>query len=255
MPGQRCPVMDELYALGQAQSIPRAELERALADLAPHLASYTEVVLTERGLELIVGGKGQAVATDLARIADAHGVAASGRFRRCHERYPDRMMGLKLCLGPTAPAPTLYVRTMAPVAEVLDLVAALPEHREAVPELARQLAQNQILYGLGFGGAHSGTPLLKTYTLADVSLLGLPARVGFVSLRASADVVEREVKRYLPDLAFRDLPAASAFAHLGPLLAAGRIDHVGVIECSGHEPEVKLYLERVGAIASDWSAR
>ncbi len=255
MPGQPYPLVAELRALGHAQAVPRAELERALADLAPHLASYAEVVLTERGLELISGGKGRAVAADLARIADAHGAVAIERFLRCHERFPDRMLGLKLCLGHAAAAPTLYVRTMAPVAEVLELVATLPEHHAAVPELARELAENHLLYGLGFGKANSGEPLLKTYTLADVSVCGLRERVGFVSWRASGATVEREAKRYLPDLAWSDVPNADHFARLRSLLPVDHVGHLGVIERPGQKPEIKVYVERVGAIASDWSAR
>lgn len=255
MPGQPCRVVEEVRALGQTQAVRPDELERALEDLAPHLASYAEVVLTEGGLELITGGTGAAVAAGLARIADTHGAVASERFLRCQEWFPDRMLGLKLCVGHAASAPTLYVRTMAPVTEVLDLVAALPHHRAAVPALARELSQNRILYGLGFGKASSGEPLLKTYTLADVSACGLSKRPGFVSLRASGARVEREAKRYLPDLAWGELPEADHLARLRSLIPVDHVGHLGVIERPGRAPEIKIYVERVGAIASDWSAR
>ena len=164
------------------------------------------------------------------------------------------MLGLKVCFGAPYAAPTLYVRTLAPRADVMAFLRGLPAIAPAVPALDDALSGNAIIYGLGFSSSSVGL-VLKTYTVADVAALGSTERPGFVSFRVAAGALTRETKRYLPDLGWREheLPAWSL--EVRARIACDRVGHLGVIEAAGRPPQVKLYLERVGAIQSDFSAR
>jgi len=248
-------VVDEIVALASLKGVAAAELDGAIALLAPHLGVYAELVVTAAGIEIITGGVGNATARDLARIATVAGARTCDAFLACTERFPDRMLGLKLCFGAAASFPTLYLRTLAPRADVLSFVATLPDHAGAVPALSLALAGNEVLYGLGFSTTAAGQPLLKTYSLDDVSALGSHAMPGFVSFRAMGAAVAREVKRYLPDLAWSELPDGFGYEQVRALVGCERVGHLGVVESPGVAPQVKLYLERVGAVASDFSLR
>ena len=248
-------VVDEIRALAALKAVAAPALDSTLAALAPLLASYCELVVTASGIEIITGGVGEAAAKTLGRLARERGAHGDHAFLACARRFPDRMLGAKFCFGDEASLPTLYVRTLSARSEVLAFVSTLAEHEAAVPALERVLEQNHTLYGLGFSTTATGQPLLKTYSLADVSALGSTPRPGFVSYRAVVGEVTHEVKRYLPDLAWSELPSGFGYEDVKALVGCDRIGHLGVIESPGTAPRVKLYLERIGAIASDMSAR
>lgn len=248
-------VVDEVRALAALKGVTGPALESALAKLGPLLEVYAELVITEGGIEIITGGVGDRAASALAELARQAGAPSTTSFLACARRFPDRMLGLKICLGNEASLPTLYVRTLAVRSEVLAFIATLADHAVAVPALESALAENNVLYGVGFSTTSNGEPLLKTYSLADVSALGSKTMPGFVSYRTVGGDVVREVKRYLPDLAWSDLPAGFGYEEVRALVGCERVGHLGVIESRDAAPRVKLYLERVGSIASDMSAR
>jgi hypothetical protein len=247
-------VIREARALAKWKAVAGHDFEEALAVLAPHLEGYAELVVAEHGLEVITGGIGSALATELARLAAGRGAprAATDAFVSCAHAFPERMLGLKLCFGPPHASPTLYVRTLAPRAGVIDFVRGLPGIAPAAAALDRALADNTTVYGLGFS-AQQGELVLKTYTIADVSALGSEERPGFVSYRVAAGELRRETKRYLPDLPWNELPPW--YRDVRQHVPSERVGHLGVVEVEGSPPDVKLYLERIGAITSDFSAR
>lgn len=247
----RNEVIAEARALAAWKGVAHDELERALAALEPFLGVYAELVVAERGIEIITGGIGHGVAEELAAIAKARGAPAvtCEAFLACAAAFPPVMLGSKVCLGAPS-APTLYVRTLAPREGVLDFLARIPEIVPALGALADALAANATIYGLGFS-SRGNALVTKTYTIRDVA----DARPGFVSYRIVRGELSKETKRYLPDLAWGDVPAwAKDAAEAKALVACDRVGHLGVIE--GEDgPQVKLYLERIGAIPSDFSAR
>ena len=253
----RDDVTREARALGALMGVSGAPLDGALDAMAPHLSTYAELVVTEHGIEVITGGVGDETAGSLARIGIEHGVSpeTSAAFLACARAFPGRMLGLKLCFAPSRPGPTLYVRTLAHRGEVLAFLSRLREVASALNALDQRLEGNRTVYGLGFS-AHDGALAVKTYSLADVALLGSAARPGFVSWRVAGGALLREAKRYLPDLEWAELPVWPALAReVRARVACDRVGHLGVIESTGGAPEVKLYLERVGAIPTDLSAR
>ena len=258
----RNDVIAEARALAAWKGVPAGELERALELLAPLLGGYAELVVAERGIEIITGGVGASVAEELAAIAASCGAPAVtlAVFAACAAAFPSVMLGVKVCLGganggpaPSAP-PTLYVRTLAPREEVLRFLAAIPHTALALDTLAAALAGSGTIYGLGFS-SHGEALATKTYTIGEVAPLGTEARPGFVSYRVVRGALSKETKRYVPDVAWNDLPAwAKDAAEAKARVACDRVGHLGVIE-GADGAQVKLYLERIGAIPSDFSAR
>lgn len=256
---ERDDVIAEARALAAWKGVDPGELERALSALAPLLGGYAELVVAERGVEIITGGVGASVAEALAGIAASCGAPAATReaFLACAAAFPSVMLGVKVCLGtrstPFVP-PTLYVRTFAPRARVLRFLASIPETAPAQRALADALAGSATIYGLGFS-SQGDALATKTYTIGEVAPLGTEARPGFVSYRVVGGVLSKETKRYLPDLAWQDVPAwAKDAAEARSRVACDRVGHLGVIE-GPQGAQVKLYLERIGAIPSDFSAR
>lgn len=256
---ERNDVIAEARALAAWKGVPSEELERALVVLTPLLGGYAELVVAERGIEIITGGVGASVAEELAAIAASSGAPAATReaFLACAAAFPSVMLGVKVCLGaprgPFAP-PTLYVRTLAPRERVLGFLATIPEIAPALDALRAALAESATIYGLGFS-SQGNALATKTYTIGEVAPLGAEARPGFVSFRVVRGTLSKETKRYLPDLAWHDVPAwAKGAAEVKSLVGCDRVGHLGVIEGS-EGAQVKLYLERIGAIPSDFSAR
>jgi len=219
------------------------DVEPLLALLAPFLPSYLELALDDGGFEIITGGRG--VARELASAAASLGLEAPARdaFLLAASRAPEVMVGLKVDAARRAP-PTLYHRAMLPLGEGLALLGeeGLPEHvREA---LAHRLAPAQTLYGLGFSTA-GGALRVKTYVLGDVA-----GRVGFRSVRATAAGVEIDERVYEANADARATGLGCA-RRAERALGASVLGHVGRSPARG----AKVYVERVGAIPTDTSAR
>ncbi|GAC1394813.1 MAG: hypothetical protein NVSMB47_04630 [Polyangiales bacterium] len=250
-------VIAEARALGALRGVSGDPFERALTALEVHFQRYAELVVTESGIELITGGVGPSAGNALASIAVEHGAspAATRAFLACAQAFGARMLGLKLCFGSRPSTPTLYVRLRAPKSETMRFLAEIEEVAPALPALECALVDNDTIYGLGFFD-RDGALALKTYSLAGVTLDGSAVRPGFVSFRVAGGQIARDVKRYLPDLRWDQLPVAlPGVDQVMARVACERVGHVGVVESEGRAPEVKLYLERIGAIPTDHSAR
>lgn len=261
-------VRGELDSLIAFYDLDRAAVGRSIDDLAPHLHRYAEIALTARGFEILTGGKGPSAKTALADIALRHGAIEPvvDAFVTCDTAFPGRMLGLKVCFGPGASAPTLYHRTMAPKEEAFAFLATLPGIAPAVPALRRALAESRTVYGLAFLTV-DGEIGLKLYTIGDVrsDLAGAASHAprsedGFVSYRVSRGRAQVEIKRYLTDVSWDRVtsdgdrwPRVIDFARSA--LGYERAAYLGVLETEGQAPELKLYVERIGAIPTDYAAR
>lgn len=153
--------------------------------------------------------------------------AVAGPARAAAAHWPAAITGVKHELG-SALAPTYYVRTVCPWADGVAWLGAA----------ATQIPPARTLYGLGFQG-----DVVKTYALADD---------GFVSYRIAGDEVLAEPKAYRADVAWDDIawPDArwTAIGALGRTLGFRTAGHVGQLH-----GEMKIYVERIGAIATDRS--
>jgi hypothetical protein len=258
-------VTREVRALAELYSVDRAEVERVIESLEPWFERYAELVLTETGFEVITGGVGDDARAGLATAASRFGAppAVVAAFVACAAAFPDRMLGLKIELGPRADGPTLYVRTMAPVEHALGFLASLATVAPAVPALRRALEPSRTLYGLGFFG-QDGELGVKTYTIDDVAGDPTASRAacapGFRSLRVVSGRMSAETKRYLPDVPWGDIvPPTQRWRAVADVaraaLGCDQAAHFGIASADGRPPELKLYVERVGAIATDFAAR
>lgn len=245
-------VADEVRRLARFQGVGSREVEPVLSALAPHLDTYAEVVITEQGLELITGGIGSVPAAQLAALAERFGAPneTARAWSECIAAHPTRMLGLKVCLGPDAAPPSLYVRTMCPTGEGLKWLAG----RIATTPLADALSDNQTLYGLGFTSRH-GECTIKTYTIGRLE----DGTVGFNSSRVTPSGMVREHKRYWPAVPWSELPLTAwrwrrLVRFAADVLGYDVAGHFATTEREGAPDELKLYVERVGAIPTDRTA-
>jgi hypothetical protein len=235
-------------------------IETVADAFAPHLADYAEFVFGETGFELITGGCGAAKAAALAQLAARYGLhpRAVHAFEALAAQFPAAMLGLKLAIEPGPTLPTLYVRTKTSAAAVLPLLRELLTVAE-YDGLGQTLQHNEVLYGLGFTG-HAAV-VLKTYVIQDLQVF-FPAQVavatpGFVSYRIAEGAVQADCKYYLPDvdLAAWTPPTARLAAIREALLAEPDLRVAGNIGVHSGTQACKIYVEQVGAIPTDFSAR
>jgi hypothetical protein len=262
-------VIAEVRTIAGFHALEKAPAEELLRHVTPHLERYAELVLCVDGLEVVTGGDGPGIAASLASIAASQGASehTTAEFERGARAFPGSVLGLKVGLGPKARRPTLYVRAKTGLARGLDFLRGDPDRARALPELEAAFRRDgtSTLYGLGFLDTELG-PLVKTYTIADVPadpVLGQgPTLPGFVSYRLGRVRLSREVKRYLPELDWselrRHLPslrwrAIADFAERE--LGWTRAGHLGVVREDDGHAELKVYVERIGAIPTDFSAR
>ena len=202
----------------------------ALAVVRPFLASYLELVFAADSFEIITGGRG--CAAELAKASGTNVAAAA--FLETDRRFPGAMLGLKVAVGATTPA-TLYHRSRIPFDVGARHVAALCGR--PVPCVDGV----ETLYGLGFT-EERGVLRIKTYVLGAVG-----DALGFRSVRLGPDGVETDVREYTPDARSEAIAAHHARRALG----VERFGHVA----SSRARDTKVYVERVGAIATDYAAR
>lgn len=242
-------VAAEIKAIGAHYGV--ADEAVAFVDAcAASLARYAEIVVGEDGFEVVTGGVD--AEDDVVAIAERAGASAelSAVFRACAARFPGVMVGVKVAFGPGAPGPTLYVRCRCALDDGLGFVAGV--FGDVVgADLGVVLAGNGVVYGLGFfdGPASVG---LKTYTLVP----GGGAR--FVSWRVLDGRLQQEQKGYLPNLPIAEvsLQGERWKHHVDFVLRRlgwHAADNVGTVQRGGRS-ETKLYIERVGAIATDVAA-
>jgi hypothetical protein len=215
---------EELAALGAFYGV---SVDAVAATCGDALDRYAEWVLGRDDFALVTLGDVPA----LCRLARA---PASTRLARAAARWPAAITGIKLELGGQR-EPTLYIRTTCPWHEAVDWLGG-----EVDAAIVERIPQARAAYGLGFQG-----DVIKTYALtAD----------GFVSYRVDAHGVHDEHKDYRAEVPWAEIawPDArwQAIGALGRSLAFRTAGHVGVLS-SAHE--LKVYVERIGAIATDRS--
>ena len=257
------PAPPKLSALAVAPALYPAlagRIKEAATAFGPHLADYAEFVFGETGFELITGGCGADKARALALLATRYHLhpRAVVAFEALAAHFPAAMLGLKLAIEPGPTLPTLYVRTKASTEAVLPLLREMLTNKE-FEGLCLTLAQNATLYGLGFTG-HVGV-VLKTYVIQDLQSF-FPDHVtrptpGFVSYRIAGGAVQPACKYYLPDvdLTAWEPPTARLAAIRQALLAEPDLRVAGNIGVHSGTQAYKIYVEQVGAIPTDFSAR
>jgi hypothetical protein len=190
------------------------------------LDRYAEWVLGRDGFALVTLG-------DAASLAAEGSATAAARFLGAAARFPAAILGAKI--DPRRhDEPTLYVRTVCPWDDgIAWLSRALELDLSRVPPA-------RTLYGLGFQGE-----IVKTYSLAGD---------GFVSWRLDRGGLLGEHKEYRAEVEWSAIRWPDArwaqVGDLGRALGFRTAGHVGTSSGSG---ELKVYVERVGAIPTDRS--
>ena len=228
----------EIERLARAHDLDVAPL---LGTLAPFLDTYLELALDDAGFEVITGGVGNACGLASASRVLGLGAPARSAFLAAAAAYPDAMLGLKVDAAGRS-APTLYHRPMMPIAEGLRLLGAIEPN--VVRALGARLAPARTLYGLGFTTTSAGALRVKTYVLDDVA-----GRIGFRSVRATAHGVEAEARSYEAEAPIESSLSVARRAAI--VLGVTTLGHVARSAGRG----AKVYVERIGAIATDPAAR
>jgi hypothetical protein len=214
---------EELAVLGRFYG---TAVDKVIARFGPALDRYAEWVLGRDQFAFVTLG-------DVPTLASYGDTTSAQRFACTATHFSGSITGIKF-----DPAeheePTLYVRTTCPWQ-----IGARWLERALHVDVSRILPA-RTLYGLGFQGN-----LVKTYALTPE---------GFVSHRLDELEVRREHKDYRAEIpwdgiAWPDARWAQVGA-LGSMLGFERADHVGWSSATG---ATKLYVERVGAIATDRS--
>ena len=215
------PPAGELAALGAFYGV---AVDDVVARHGRALDRYAEWVLGRDAFALVTLGDPPALATLVGGIA-------AERLRAAAARWPGAVAGVKLELGASVD-PTLYVRVLCPWGDAIAWLA-----RAGVATAARVLPA-RTMYGLGFQGE-----LVKTYALAPG---------GFVSYRLAGDELQTQHKGYRADVAWDAIawpdPRWAAIGEVGRALGFGTAGHVGLAGDT-----LKIYVERIGAIATDRS--
>jgi hypothetical protein len=214
---------EELAALGAFYGV---RVDDVIAAHERSLDRYTEWVLGRDDFALVTLG-------DVPSLCALAAPPAAARLQRATTRWPHAVSGVKL--EPCARRePTLYIRTTCPWDEALEWLGGEVPNAECIPRA-------RTLYGLGFQGE-----TIKTYALTDD---------GFVSYRVDARGVHEEHKDYQADVPWSEIqwPDArwQAIGALGRKLGFRIAGHVGVLSTAAHD--LKVYVERTGAIATDRS--
>jgi hypothetical protein len=216
---------EELAALGSFYDVSVDDILRMHGSA---LDRYAEWVLGRDDFALVTLG-------DVASLCELTPGPAAMRLARAASEWPSAVTGIKLEPGGHR-APTLYIRTVCNWSDGLAWLAA--DGNIDAATLSR-LPRSRALYGLGFQG-----DVIKTYALAPG---------GFVSYRLDNCGLHQEYKDYRADVPWHEIDWPdvrwSAIAALGHSLGFRVAGHVGVTSSA----ELKIYVERTGAIATDRS--
>jgi hypothetical protein len=208
------------------------DAEEQLERVRPFLGDYLELVFADDHFEIVTGGRGCAM--QLARASRLG--PARDAFLFTDRRFPGAMLGLKLAVGADTP-PTLYHRSLLPLTHAFEHLETLTQGAHA---LGSTLTGNATLYGLGFTEV-SCALRIKTYVLDHTA-----PELGFRSVRLGPLGPEHDVRSYTPEIGSDSIAAIHARRALG----VTRFGHVA------HSPArtTKVYVERVGAIPTDYTA-
>jgi hypothetical protein len=215
--------LDELVALGAFYGAP---VDAVLSAHGSALGRYAEWVLGRDSFALVTLGS-------VAELASYGSATSARRLCSAAARWPAAVTGIKLAPDGHE-EPTLYVRAVCPWRDGIEWLEG------EVGAVATRVPTARTLYGLGFQGE-----LIKTYALVPN---------GFVSWRVEGAQLCREHKDYRADVSWDAIawPDAKwqAIGALGRTLGFCSAGHVGR---SSEMAEMKIYVERVGAIATDRS--
>lgn len=245
-------VLSEIEDLAAVQGLDRAAVQAAVQPLAAHLGRYAELVLTETGLEVITGGRG--VPLSLAAIARQHGIheRAIESFLDIAARYPATMHGVKVVLDAAPQSPSLYIRLRIPATEGAHWLHHLPEVRPHLDALTAQWGALGVLYGLGFTGTRALT--VKSYVLGFLDHVG-SVDLGFISHRIGTDGLSPVSKRYRPDVPWDALAVTSPGLARIARFAEETLGYQIANHFGQRDDELKIYVERIGSIPTDYAAR
>ena len=255
----------EIRAIADFLDLPGGPLETILPDLARRIPAYAEIAMNRNGLEVITGGRAEEAKGQLLAIAARHQTSdvVRGAFAHLTETFPDCFLGLKLCLGSIWKVPSLYVRLLKPIDDIFDCLAHLPGLEPGLAALKNRLANASTMYGLAFF-TQDDSLALKTYTIADVRChpgngTGNTTD-GFVSHRLTNSRLDQEVKHYLPNVNLHQLPYLGQrwpelINFLRFQLGYQTAGHLSWRLINSQPTDYKLYFERIGAIATDFSQR
>ena len=118
----------EILAIADFMGISVAPVNRILSEFATQASTYTEIAIHRTDLELITGGNGECVRDDLLGIADRlHApIAVMEAFERIAGAFPGCFFGIKAGVRSGRPSPSLYIRLLQPMNDVLDFLARIP---------------------------------------------------------------------------------------------------------------------------------
>jgi hypothetical protein len=266
-------VYDEVLAIAKFQGIDGPEFQQIIQQLAKHFDFYAEFVISEFGLEVITATKGDV--KSLAETALICGAAPQviDAFTKCAYAFPGKVLGLKTYFGPYAELPSLYVRTMVPTEVGLNFLYTLPYVADFLPSLEEHIQQHPTTYYISFKGKN-GNVYLKTYHIGDVQdgrkivakttdgvAKANPQKedLGFVSYRASRGKPV-EVKYHLTNVGWNEVSFPnSRWQELAEFAQKNmnyqEMSYFGVLEQPNAPPDLKLYIERVGAIPTEYHVK
>ena len=260
-------VDDEILAIADFMGISVEPVNRILSEFSTQACNYTEIAIQRTNLEMITGGNGECVRDHLLGIADRlHApIAMMEAFERMAAAFPRCFFGIKAGVRSGRPSPSLYIRLLQPMNDVLDFLARIPAFEVGcgLPALKNKLARAKTMYGLAFF-SHAGTLGVKTYTLAHV--LEKPGNglqgtaLGFISHRMNQHGLHAATKYYLPDVnlrrvSFLDADWERLLGFLRSELGYQTAGHLAWSLTDGEPTDYKFYFERIGAIATDFSQR
>ena len=252
---------EELAAISEFYGLAFPEIKAAASPVFAWFEKYWEMVFAENSFELITAGNGRDFAEKTAAIATELALSqkTTTLFQNCCQAFPKAIIGIKLCFSAHQQiAPTVYVRTKTDIQKGLNFLAQHLNKAE-MDVLQAALSKNQTLYGLGFS-EKNGRLYLKTYTIEDVETPENKIVPGFVSHRMHEEKLSKEHKTYLPEVSLYEFePESEPLQQLRDFLLFqmqySHAGHIGMLFQNDRLAEYKIYVERVGGIPTDFSAK
>lgn len=252
---------EEITAIANNYGLNQEAIISTIQPVKTWFESYWEMVFAVNNFELITAGNGSDFAQKVAVVALNQGLSETtvSFFQQCCAAFPEAIFGLKLCFSRTGKvAPTIYVRTKSAIQPGFDFLNQVLSTAE-MEIMQAALSKNNTLYGLGFS-EKNGQLYLKTYTIEDVETAGHKTIPGFVSHRLHGHQLSKEHKTYLPEVSLKefcpeDIPLKDLRDFLLFRMQYMQAGHIGMLYKNGQLAEYKIYVERVGGIPTDFSAK
>lgn len=252
---------EEISAIANFYNLESQTILQTIMPLLPWLENYWEMVFATESLEIITAGKGPDFAEKVATAALHQGLSTEtvNLFLQGCQAFPEVIYGIKWCFSASQKTlPTIYIRTKTEIKSGLNF---LENHLPAadIQVLKSALQENKTLYGLGFSEKHAAL-YVKTYTIENVVSGKNEVVPGFVSHRLHQGQLSKEHKTYLPEVSLYEFqPEVPALKNLRDFLLFrmqySQAGHIGMLHQEEVLTEYKIYVERLGGIPTDFSAR